>query len=54
MTTRATALGLENTCRVFKPRPPRESPPFRLVEQHLGELLRVWPTASSGSLVTPS
>jgi hypothetical protein len=35
---------VEITCRVYKPRRPRESPLFRLVEQHLEELLRVWPT----------
>jgi hypothetical protein len=35
--------GVEITCRVYKPRRPRESPLFRLVEQHLEELLRVWP-----------
>jgi hypothetical protein len=35
---------VEITCRVFKPRRLRESPLFRLVEQHLEELLRVWPT----------
>jgi hypothetical protein len=35
---------VEIICRVYKPRRPRESPLFRLVEQHLGELLRVWPT----------
>ncbi|HYN05564.1 MAG TPA: transposase zinc-binding domain-containing protein [Vicinamibacteria bacterium] len=35
---------MEITCRVYKPRRPRESPLFRLVEQHLEELLRVWPT----------
>jgi hypothetical protein len=29
---------------VYRPRRPRESPLFRLVEQHLEELLRVWPT----------
>jgi hypothetical protein len=34
---------VEITCRVYKPRRPRESPLFRLVEQHLEELLRVWP-----------
>jgi hypothetical protein len=36
-------LGVEISCRVYKPRRPRESPLFRLVEQHLEELLRVWP-----------
>jgi len=35
---------VEITCRVYRPRRPRESPLFRLVEQHLEELLRVWPT----------
>ena len=34
---------MEITCRVYKPRRPRESPLFRLVDQHLEELLRVWP-----------
>jgi hypothetical protein len=34
---------VEITCRVYKPRRPRESPLFRLVDQHLEELLRVWP-----------
>jgi hypothetical protein len=29
---------------VYKPRRPRESPLYRLVEQHLEELLRIWPT----------
>jgi hypothetical protein len=28
---------------VYRPRRPRESPLFRLVEQHLEELLRAWP-----------
>jgi len=37
-------LGVEISCRVYKPRRPRESPLYRLVEQHLEELLRVWPT----------
>jgi hypothetical protein len=32
---------VEITCRVYKPRRPRESPLYRLVEQHLEELLRV-------------
>ena len=32
-------LGVEITGRVYKPRPPRESPLFRLVEQHLAEQL---------------
>jgi hypothetical protein len=35
---------VEITCRVYKPRRARESPLFRMVEQHLEELLRVWPT----------
>ncbi len=35
---------MEITCRIYKPRRARESPLFRLVEQHLEELLRVWPT----------
>jgi hypothetical protein len=35
---------VEITCRVYRPRRPRESPLFRLVEQHLEELLRAWPT----------
>jgi len=34
---------VEISCRVYKPRRVRESPLFRLVEQHLEELLRVWP-----------
>ena len=34
---------MEITCRVYKPRRARESPLYRLVEQHLEELLRVWP-----------
>jgi hypothetical protein len=34
---------VEITCRVYRPRRPRESPLFRLVEHHLEELLRVWP-----------
>jgi hypothetical protein len=33
---------VEISCRVYKPRRPRESPLYRLVEQHLGQL-RVWP-----------
>ena len=33
---------MEITCRVYRPRRPRESPLFRLVEQHIDELLRVW------------
>jgi hypothetical protein len=35
---------VEITCRVYRPRRPRESPLFQLVERHLEELLRVWPT----------
>jgi hypothetical protein len=35
---------VEITCRVYRPRRPRESPSFQLVERHLEELLRVWPT----------
>jgi hypothetical protein len=34
---------VEISCRIYKPRRARESPLFRLVEQHLEELLRVWP-----------
>ena len=34
---------MEISCRVYKPRRPRESPLYRLVAQHLEELLRVWP-----------
>ena len=34
---------MEITCRVYRPRRPRESPLYRLVEQHFEELLRVWP-----------
>jgi hypothetical protein len=34
---------VEIGCRVYKPRRPRESPLYRLVERHLEELLRVWP-----------
>jgi hypothetical protein len=33
---------VEISCRVYKPRRPRESPRYRLVQRHLGELLRVW------------
>jgi hypothetical protein len=36
-------LGVEISCRVYRPRRPRESPLFRLVERHLEDLLRVWP-----------
>jgi hypothetical protein len=35
---------VEIKCRVYRPRRLRESPLFRLVEQHLEEPLRVWPT----------
>jgi hypothetical protein len=34
---------VEITCRVYRPRRPRESPLFQLVERHLEELLRLWP-----------
>ena len=34
---------MEISCRIYKPRRARESPLFRLVEQHLEELLCVWP-----------
>ena len=34
---------MEITCRLYKPRRARESPLYRPVEQHLEELLRVWP-----------
>jgi len=34
---------VEISCRIYKPRRPRESPLYRLVEQHLEELLRSWP-----------
>ena len=34
---------MEISCRVYKPRWARESPLYRLVEQHLEELLRAWP-----------
>jgi hypothetical protein len=37
-------LGVEISCRVYRPRKARESPLFQLVERHLEELLRVWPT----------
>ncbi len=36
-------LGVEIACRVYRPRRPRESPLYQLVERHLEELLRVWP-----------
>jgi hypothetical protein len=34
---------VEISCRVYRPRKPRDSPLFQLVERHLEELLRVWP-----------
>ena len=34
---------MEIRTRVYRPRRPRESPLFRLVEQHLEEFLRVYP-----------
>jgi hypothetical protein len=34
---------VEISCRVYRPRRPRESPLFRLVEQHVEEFLRVYP-----------
>jgi hypothetical protein len=34
---------VEISCRVYKPRRPRDSPLFQLVEGHLEELVRVWP-----------
>ena len=34
---------MEITCRVYRPRQARETPLFRLVEQHLEEFLRVYP-----------
>jgi hypothetical protein len=37
-------LGVEITRRVCRPRKPRDSPLFQLVERHLEELLRGWPT----------
>jgi hypothetical protein len=36
-------LGVEISCRVYRPRKPRESPLFLLVSRHVDELLRVWP-----------
>ena len=33
---------MEITCRVYRPRRPRDTPLFRLVEQHLEEFLRVY------------
>jgi hypothetical protein len=44
---------VEISCRVYRPRRPRESPLFQLVERHLEELLRLWPVRfarSHGSL----
>jgi hypothetical protein len=35
---------VEISCRVYRPRKPRDSPLYQLVERHLEELLRVWPT----------
>jgi len=37
-------LGVEISCRVYRPRKPCDSPLFQLVERHLEELLRVWPS----------
>ena len=37
----AFGLGVEISCRVYGPRRPRESPLFRLVEQHIEELTLV-------------
>ena len=34
---------MEISCRVYRPRRPRESPLYRLVERHIDELLRIWP-----------
>ena len=34
---------MEISCRVYRPRKPRESPLYRLVSQHLEEFLRVYP-----------
>jgi hypothetical protein len=34
--------GVEITCRVHRPRRARDTPLFRLVEQHLEEFLRVY------------
>jgi hypothetical protein len=34
---------VEISYRVYRPRKPRDSPLFQLVERHLEELLRVWP-----------
>ncbi len=37
-------MGAVRVCaRVYRPRRPRESPLYRLVSQHIDELLRVWP-----------
>jgi hypothetical protein len=35
---------VEITCRVYRPRKPRDSPLFQLVERHPEELLRLWPS----------
>ena len=35
---------MEISCRVYRPRKPRDSPLFQLVERHLEELLRLWPS----------
>jgi len=32
-------LGVEISCRVYRPRKPRESPLYQLVERHLEQLL---------------
>ena len=40
----AWGWALEISCRVSRPRKPRESPLFQLVCRHLEELLRVWPS----------
>jgi hypothetical protein len=39
---------VEITCRVYRPRRARESPLFRLVEQHLEKFLRVYPERFAG------
>jgi hypothetical protein len=37
-------VGAVQVCaRVYRPRRPRESPLYRLVSQHIDELLRLWP-----------
>jgi predicted TIM-barrel fold metal-dependent hydrolase len=33
---------VEITCRVYRPRRPRESPLYQLVERHLEQMLGVW------------